>query len=279
MKQIRLKHLVFTALVLIVVGVVGVALTVNREFFYFMSMVDFQRFDPPPVDPVRYELRDLVIVDNHATMQIQTNGGKIHVHQSITDKVEIVLYVPYKPRTTDMTILQRNGTTISYDSATVWKELTGNVSQPIIDVDISVPAGSSLEIRTSMSDITLDANVAQVDIAASFGTLELPATHIDRLDATYTVGGKILGNAPYTSSITMNAGDIDMYVDQPGSHTIRVTRGDIALTLRKSLHVTTTQSAPNGAFYSQLTTPNASNPNVYLYLNTEVGNITLIPRE
>lgn len=278
MKRMRVRWLVITAFMLCIVGFIGVVLNLNRELIHYVTDTDFHRYDPPPPELVRYEVRDHVIANKHAMLQINTNGGAIHVHQSVTDKIELVLYVPYQPQNSDMPLIKGDGTTFSYDSAEIWKELTGNVSQPIIDIDISVPAGTSLEIHTSMSDITLDATLAQVKIDASFGTLAIPATQIERIDATYTVGGKVLGNAPQSSNITLIAGDIDLNIDQAGSHTMRVTRGNIALAIRKSLHVTTTQSAPNGAFYSQIPTTTSA-VDVHLYLGAENGNITLIPRQ
>lgn len=278
MKHMRLKWLVVTAFTISIIGIIGVAITINRELFQFLTAIDIHRYDTPVAKPDRYELRDEVIVVNNATLYINTNGGAIHVRESITNKIEIVMYLPYQPRNTDIALVQRDGTTLRYDSATVWNALTGNVSQPVIDVDISVPVGTSLDIRTSISDITIDAQISQVKIAASYGTLDIPSTHVERMDASYTVGANIHGNAPRSSNITLDTGEIDLYIDQAGTHSMRVINGNIALTLRKSLTVTTTQSAPNGAFYSQLTTPSMSNPDVYLYLSTAKGSITLIPR-
>ncbi|MFM7678896.1 MAG: DUF4097 family beta strand repeat-containing protein [Roseiflexaceae bacterium] len=137
------------------------------------------------------------------------------------------------------------------------------------------PAGTTVEIRNTIGDITLAAPLTHVTIDATLGDIDVRSAQIDHLDARITVTGSIHGEAPTSSNITLKTGDADLHVTRPGTHTIRTTTGDVQLRVDPALVVGLNHHIGSGDLTSELTTAATDPVNTYLYLSSETGDITV----
>ena len=222
----------------------------------------------------QYTLQEQITVITPATVRIIATGGDIEIRESTANQVALDFVVPYTPKKLDIPMILRDGDTIVIDSKAIWTNLTGNVSQPVFAIHVAVPAGTTVEIRNTIGDITLAAPLTHVTIDASLGDIDVRSPQIDRLDAKITVSGSIHGEAPASSNITLNTGDATFLVSQPGTHTIRTTTGDVTVRVNPALVVGITHAVGTGNFTSDFTTT-ADAVNTYLHLASETGDITV----
>lgn len=281
MKFTRIRLLIIIAISFIVIGSTGAAITYYtglNEFFMTQSLEDYQRLNQSMESASRYTISEQAIATTPVTIHIMATGGTITVQESISNQIELDLHMPYQPNEKTVALLQRDGDTFTVDTATIWRTLAGNENQPIFDIDIRVPAGTSLDISNTVGDLALDGQLNAVTVVLDTGSIELRTADINTLDATFKVSGDITGEAAKSSTINVNVGSVDLHVSQPGTHTISASTGDIEMNVVSALNVAATYQITNGEFSSQVPNTTASMADVILNLTIENGDITISPR-
>ncbi|MEY2846832.1 MAG: hypothetical protein RL076_2378 [Chloroflexota bacterium] len=279
MTRSRIPWLIFIAIICIVTGLVGAIVVTYKNDLTDASRIVRSLFKEVPLlndnASKQYKLQEKITVITPATVRIIATGGDIEIRESIANQIALDFVVPYTPQKLDVAMMQRDGDTIVIDSKAIWTNLTGNVSQPVFAIHVAVPAGTTIEIRNTIGDITLDASLAHVTIDASLGDIDVRSTQIGHLDAQIAVSGSISGKAPASSNITLKTGDANLDVTQPGTHTIRTTTGDVTVQVDPTLIVALRHSVGNGDFTSELTTTATDTVNTYLYVSSETGDVTV----
>lgn len=279
MTRSRIPWLIFIAIICIVTGSVGAIVVTYKNNLTDASRVVSSLFKEVPVlndnTSKQYKLQEKITVITPATVRIIATGGDIEIRESIANQIALDFVVPYTPQKLDVAMMQRDGDTIVIDSKAIWTNLTGNVSQPVFAIHVAVPAGTTIEIRNTIGDITLDASLTHVSIDASLGDIDVRSTQIGHLDAQIAVSGSISGKAPASSNITLNTGDADLLVSHPGTHTIRTTTGDVTVRVDPTLVVGITHTIGTGVFTSEFTTTATDSVNTYLHVSSETGDITV----
>ena len=281
MKFTRTRLLVMIAVSLIVIGGTGAAITYYtglNAFFASQQYEDYQRLNQTFDNDSRYTISEQVPVTAPVTLRITATGGTITVRESRNNQVEVDFRMPYQPNEKIVPVLQRNGDTFTIDTANIWRELTGQESQPILNIDVRVPAGTSFDISNTVGDIEIDGRLNEVKVTQNLGSIELRTTDINSLDATITVGGDIEGKAPKSSTINVNVGSVDMHIGQPGTHTITASTGDIDVSVDAPLTVAATYQITTGEFNSQVANTSKETADVIIDLVVVTGDIEINPR-
>lgn len=281
MKFTRIRLLIIIAVSLIVIGSTGAAITYYtglNAFFASQQYEDYQRLNQAVDNSTRYTISEQAPVTAPVTLRINATGGTITVHESNNNQVEVEFRMPYQPNEKTVPVLQRNGDTFIIDSAAIWRELTGRDIQPTFNIDVRVPAGTSLEISNTVGDIELNGTLHDVKITQNIGTIELRTPDISSLDATLEVGGDIEGKAPKSSSLNVNVGSVDLYINQPGTHAITASTGDIDVSVDTHLTVATTYQITTGEFNSQVANISKESADVIIDLVVITGDIEINPR-
>jgi len=281
MKFTRIRLLVIIAVSLIVIGGTGATITYYTglsAFFASQQYEDYQRLNQAVDNATRYTISEQAPVTAPVTLHIKATGGTITVHESLNNQVEVDFRMPYQPNEKTVPLLQRDGDTFTIDTATIWRELTGQERQPTFNIDVRVPAGTSLEISNTVGDIELNGTLNEVTVTQNLGSIELRTSDIYSLNATLEVGGDIEGKAPKASTINVNLGSVDLHVGQPGTHTIRASTGDIDVSVDTQLTVAATYQITNGEFNSQVVNTSKETADVIIDLVVVTGDIEISPR-
>jgi hypothetical protein len=281
MKFTRIRLLIIIAISLIVIGGTGATITYYTglsAFFASQQYEDYQRLNQAFDNASRYTISEQAPVTVPVTLHIKATGGTITVRESTSNQVEVDFRMPYQPNQKTVPLLQRNGDVFTIDTAVIWRELTGQESQPTFDIDVRVPAGTSLNINNTVGDIELNGTLNEVTVTQNLGSIKLRTQEINSLDATLEVGGDIEGKAPKSSIINVNLGSVDLHVSQPGTHTIRASTGEIDISVADPLTVATTYRVTNGEFSSQVPSSTADNADVIMNVAIENGDIDITPR-
>lgn len=274
MKITRIRLLVIIAVSLIVIGGTGATITYYTGLdAFFRNYQDYQRIN---IDANRHTISESVAVDALTTVRIMATGGTITVEESSTSQIELDLHLPYQSTKTTVPLLRQDGDILTIDTATIWRDLTGDDTQPVIDIDIRVPAGTSLDINNTVGDIELNGTLDTVTVSMDIGSIKVHTPTIEMLEATFT--GDIEGEAPKSSTINVNLGSVDLHVSQPGTHTIRASTGEIDISVADALTVATTYRVTNGEFSSQVPSSTADSADVILNVAIENGDIDITPR-
>lgn len=281
MKFTRIRLLIIIAVSLIVIGGTGAAITYYtglNAFFASQQYEDYQRLNQAVDNATRYTISEQAPVTAPITLRIKATGGTITVHESSNNQVEVDFRMPYQPNEKTVLVLQRDGDTFIIDTATIWRELTGQENQPTFNIDVRVPAGTSLEISNTVGDIELNGTLDDVKVAQNLGSIELRTPNINSLDAIFAVGGDIEGKAPKSSTINVNIGSADLNVSQPGTHTITASTGDIDVSVDTLLTVATTYQITTGEFNSQVANTSKEVADVIIDVVVGTGDIEISPR-
>lgn len=281
MKFTRIRLLVIIAVSLIVIGGTGAAITYYtglNAFFASQQYEDYQRLNQAVDNATRYTISEQAPVTAPVTLRIKATGGTITVHESSNNQVEVDFRMPYQPNEKTVLVLQRDGDTFIIDSAAIWRELTGRDNQPTFNIDVRVPAGTSLEISNTVGDIELNGTLNGVKVTQNLGSIELRTPNINSLDATLEVGGDIEGKAPKSSSLNVNVGSVDLYINQPGTHAITASTGDIDVSVDTLLTVATTYQITTGEFNSQVANISKESADVIIDVVVGTGDIEISPR-
>lgn len=279
MTRSRIPQLIFVAIICIVTGSIGAIVVAHQNNLADINTIAGKFYNQARFfndnSSKQYTLQEQITVITPATVRIIATGGDIEIRESTANQVALDFVVPYTPKKLDIPMILRDGDTIVIDSKAIWTNLTGNVSQPVFAIHVAVPAGTTVEIRNTIGDITLAAPLTHVTIDASLGDIDVRSPQIDRLDAKITVSGSIHGEAPASSNITLNTGDADLHITHAGTHTIRTTTGDVTMRVDPALVVGITHTVGAGAFTSEFTTTATDTINTYLYLSSDTGDITV----
>jgi hypothetical protein len=281
MKFTRIRLLIIIAVSLIVIGGTGATITYYtglNAFFASQQYEDYQRLNQTVDNATRYTISEQAPVTTPITLRITATGGTITVRESLNNQVEVDFRMPYQPNEKTVPVLQRAGDTFTIDAATIWRELTGQESQPTFNIDVRVPAGTSLEISNTVGDIELDGQLNAVKVTQNLGSIELRTPDINSLDATLEVGGDIEGEAPKSSTINITVGSVDLHVSQPGTHAITASTGDIDVSVDTKLTVAATYQITTGEFNSQMASTSKETADVIIDLVVATGDIELSPR-
>lgn len=281
MKFTRIRLLIIIAVSLIVIGGTGATITYYtglNAFFASQQYEDYQRLNQTVDNATRYTISEQAPVTKPITLRITATGGTITVRESLNNQVEVDFRMPYQPNEKTVPVLQRAGDTFTIDAATIWRELTGQESQPTFNIDVRVPAGTSLEISNTVGDIELDGQLNAVKVTQNLGSIELRTPDINSLDATLEVGGDIEGEAPKSSTINITVGSVDLHVSQPGTHAITASTGDIDVSVDTKLTVAATYQITTGEFNSQMANTSKETADVIIDLVVVTGDIELSPR-
>ena len=277
----RIRLLIIIAVSLIVIGGTGATITYYtglNAFFASQQYEDYQRLNQVVENASRYTISEQAPVTAPATLRITATGGTITVHESSNNLVEVDFRMPYQPNEKTVPVLQRDGDTFIIDSAAIWRELTGRDNQPTFNIDVRVPAGTSLEISNTVGDIELNGTLDDVKITQNIGSVELRTPDINSLDATLVVGGDIEGKAPKSSTLNVNVGSVDLYINQPGTHAITASTGDIDVRVDTQLTVATTYQITTGEFNSQVANISKETADVIIDLVVITGDIEISQR-
>jgi hypothetical protein len=281
MKLARIRLLIIIAVSLIVIGGTGAAITYYtglNAFFASQQYEDYQRLNQIFENASRYTISEQAAVTTPVTLRIKATGGTITVRESISNQVEVDFRMPYQPSEKTVPLLQRNGDTFTVDTAIIWRELTGRESQPTFNIDVRVPAGTSLDISNTVGDVELNGQLNAVKVSQNLGSVELRTPDINSLDATLKIGGNIEGDAPKSSTINVNVGSVDLHVSQPGTHAITASTGDIDVSVDTLLTVAATYQITTGEFNSQVANTSKEVADVIIDLVVITGDIEISPR-
>jgi hypothetical protein len=279
MKFTRIRLLIIIAISLIVIGGTGTAITYYTSLdAFFRNYQDYQQLNQAIENASRYTISEVAPATAPTTVGIVATGGTITVEESNSTQIELDIHLPYQPNKKAVPLLKQDGDILIIDTATIWSDLTGDETQPVLDIDIRVPAGTSLDIRNTVGDIELNGTLNTVTISIGLGSIKLHTPAIESLDATFRTGGDISGEAAKSSIINVNLGSVDLHVSQPGTHTIRASTGEIDISVADPLTVATTYRVTNGEFSSQVPSSTADNADVIMNVAIENGDIDITPR-
>lgn len=281
MKFTRIRLLIIIAVSLIIIGGTGATITYYtglNAFFASQQYEDYQRLNQTVDNATRYTISEQAPVTAPVTLRITATGGTITVRESLNNQVEVDFRMPYQPNEKTVPVLQRDGDTFTIDTATIWRELTGQENQPTLNIDVRVPAGTSLEISNTVGDVELDGQLNAVNVTQNVGSIELRTPNINSLDATIAVGGDVEGKAPKSSTINVTVGSVDLHVSQPGTHAITASTGDIDVSVDTLLTVAATYQITTGEFNSQVANTSKETADVIIDLTVVTGDIEISPR-
>ena len=281
MKFTRIRLLVIIAVSLIVIGGTGATIiyyTGLSAFFASQQYEEYQRLNQVVENASRYTISEQAPVTSPVTLRIKATGGTITVHESSNNQVEVDFRMPYQPNEKTVPLLQRDGDTFTVDTAIIWRELTGNENQPAFDIDVRVPAGTSLDISNTVGDIELNGQLNEVNVTQNLGSIELRTPDINSLNAALNVGGDVEGDAPKSSTIDVTVGSVDLHVSQPGTHAITASTGDIDVSVDALLTVAATYQITTGEFNSQVANTSKEVADVIIDVVVGTGDIEISPR-
>jgi hypothetical protein len=217
------------------------------------------------------------------TLVVNGGGGSVHIHAGNTGSVLVSARQEGFGRSND------DGSPVKteMDGNTIDVSTTGNsgffMGNDQVDLDITVPVASNLEIHTRSGDVSIEGVNGQITLNTTSGNIEG-----DNLNGVFTVntdsGDVELQHILLQgdSSFKSNNGKIAVQgdLDPQGNYQFQTSSGDVKLTLPEHalFHLTPATNSgdvENGFEHTQ----DGNGPGPTLNISTDSGNITVQPQD
>jgi len=200
---------------------------------------------------------------------VQTRSGDVTVRTGDGDTIDVVLTVRGEAHrhllehavvefdTTTHRLTVSSTSNASLDSLRGWKSLVKSKSWfdlggADVDVTVSVPKNSSVDVSTASGDVRLGGSLSDVKVSSASGDVEL-ADDVDSLEVK-TASGDVsakqvrrslecrsasgdvhCAGAAASTVITTASGDVVIKAVAPGEITVRAVSGDVKVSVQKGL--------------------------------------------